>query len=79
MKAKLYTKPTCPFCNKAKALLEAKGIEFEDHDISKDPELRAEVSASVGGYNTVPMIFIDGEFIGGNSELQALETIGKLE
>jgi len=79
MKARIYTKPTCPFCNRAKDLLTEKGIEFENHDISNNPELRAEVSESVGGYNTVPMIFLDDEFIGGASELQALAAEGKLE
>ena len=78
MKAEIYTKPTCPFCIRAKALLQERGIEFVDHDVSNNPDLRAEVSESVGGYNTVPMIFMDGEFIGGCSELQALEAEGKL-
>lgn len=78
MKAILYTKPTCPFCQRAKALLAEKGIEYEDHDISSNPALRAEISASVGGYRTVPMIFLDDEFIGGSSELQALAAEGKL-
>lgn len=78
MKAVIYTKPTCPFCVQAKATLKERGIEFEDHDVESNPELRAEISDSVGGYRTVPMIFLDGEFIGGNSELQALDADGKL-
>lgn len=78
MKAKIYTKPTCPFCIRAKQLLKEKGIEFENFDVSNNPKLRAEISESVGGYNTVPMIFLDNQFIGGNSELQALEKAGKL-
>jgi len=79
MKAKIYTKPTCPFCIKAKELLTARGIEFEEFDVSHDAKLRAEVSESVGGYNTVPMIFLDGEFVGGNSELQGLDAQGGLK
>ncbi|NCP66776.1 glutaredoxin 3 [bacterium] len=78
MKAVLYTKPTCPYCIMAKDLLHIKGIEFEDHDISKNPGLRKKISDSVGGYPTVPMIFLDGNFVGGNSELYALESAGKL-
>jgi len=78
MKAKLYTKPTCPFCIRAKQLFDEKGISYEDHDVSNDPELRAQVSASVGGFRTVPMIFLDDEFVGGFSDLQALNTAGKL-
>jgi len=78
MKAKLYTKPTCPFCIRAKELLTERGIEYEDIDVSKDPELRAEVAESVGGFRTVPMIFLDEKFIGGFSDLQALDAKGSL-
>lgn len=78
MKAVLYTKPMCPFCVKAKAILQQKAIKFVDHDVSANPQLRAEISAFVGGCRTVPMIFLDGNFIGGCSELQALEAEGKL-
>ncbi len=78
MKAKLYTKPTCPFCIKAKEVLTQKNIKFEDFDVSTDPKLRAKISDSVGGYSTVPMIFLDDKFIGGFSELKALDTAGKL-
>lgn len=78
MKAVLYTKPACPFCIRAKALLDERGIEYEDHDVSRDTALREQISASVGGYRTVPMIFLDGKFIGGNSELQVLAANGEL-
>lgn len=78
MKAVLYTKPTCPFCIKAKDILQQKGIKFVDHDVSVNPQLRAEISASVGGCKTVPIIFLDRKFVGGCSELQALEAEGKL-
>lgn len=78
MKAKIYIKPSCPFCVKAVALLKQRGVESEVFDITSNPKLRAEVSASVGGYNTVPMIFLDGKFVGGCSELQALISAGKL-
>jgi len=78
MKAEIYIKPTCPYCQKALAILNDKAIETEVHDVSSDPELRAEIAESVGGYRTVPMIFLDGEFIGGCSDLQALEAKGSL-
>lgn len=78
MKAKLYIKPTCPFCIRAVSLLQEKNIESEVIDVSKNPELRAEVSESVGGFRTVPMIFLDEKFIGGFSDLQALDTNGSL-
>ena len=78
MKAKIYLKPTCPFCIRAKDLLRLRGIEFEDVDVSQNQALRTEVSESVGGYRTVPMIFLDDEFIGGCSELMALDDEGRL-
>jgi len=78
MKAKIYIKPSCPFCVNAVALLNQKGIKTEVFDISSDPKLRAKISNSVGGYNTVPMIFLDGTFVGGCSELQTLDKQGKL-
>lgn len=79
MKAVIYVKPTCPFCVRAKDLLLKRGIEIEEHDISNDPELRTWISDSVGGYKTVPMIFLNDEFIGGCSELQFLDAQGGLK
>jgi len=78
MKARIYTKPTCPFCVQAKHILKSKGIEFEDFNVSNDPVLRQEISDSVGGFRTVPMIFLDDKFIGGCSELQVLVAEGKV-
>jgi len=78
MKAEIYTKPTCPFCIRAKAILSDKGIEYVDHDVSNDPVLRAQASEKAGGHSTVPMIFLDGKFIGGCSELQGLVAAGEL-
>ena len=78
MKAELYTKSHCPYCIKALAILQKHNIEFENHEISNDPDLRKKASERAGGYGTVPMIFLDGKFIGGCSELQALEASGKL-
>lgn len=78
MEAKIYIKPSCPFCVKAEAVLKAHNIKCEVFDVTSNPKLRAEVSASVGGYNTVPMIFLDDKFVGGYSELQTLISAGKL-
>jgi glutaredoxin-like protein NrdH len=55
----VYSKPACPFCNKAKNLLETKGIEFEVVDISKDSDSRDFLVES--GYRTVPQIFKGSE------------------
>ncbi len=66
---KIYTTSYCPFCVAAKDLLKSKGMEFEEIDVENDPDLREKLSQE-HDYRTVPMIFIDGEFIGGFSELQ---------
>ena len=74
----LYTTPFCPFCDRAKRLLEMKGVPFTDIAVMGNPELRREMEARSGGY-TVPQIFIDGEPIGGSDELVALERAGELD
>ena len=75
---RLYTTPWCPFCINAKRLLQEKGIVFEDINVAKDPGLRAEASQAAGGWPTVPMIFIKGQFVGGFSELSKLDRSGEL-
>jgi glutaredoxin 3 len=79
MNAKIYIKPSCPFCVKAVAVLKQRGIKAEVFDVSSNPKLRAKISQSVGGYKTVPMIFLDDKFVGGCSELLALVASGKLK
>lgn len=74
----IYTTPVCPYCHRAKGLLEAKGVAYQEIDLSADPALRAEVSRRAG-MRTVPMIFIDGECIGGCDDLYALDRAGKLD
>ena len=78
MDIQIYTTRYCGFCNQAKMLLQKLNLEFEDHPVDNDPALRKKVSDSVGGYSTVPMIFINGKFIGGFTELVALHREGKL-
>ncbi|SMF55037.1 glutaredoxin domain-containing protein [Pseudobacteriovorax antillogorgiicola] len=75
---KLYTTRYCGFCNRAKMLLSQLNLEYTDHSVDNDPDLRQEISDSVGGFPTVPMIFIDGQFIGGYTELANLHREGKL-
>ncbi|MDA0229836.1 MAG: glutaredoxin 3 [Proteobacteria bacterium] len=74
----LYTTPFCPYCHRAKRLLENKGVAFTDIGVMGKPELRREMEALSGGY-TVPQILIDGEPIGGSDELAALERAGRLD
>lgn len=76
-KAELYTWKFCPFCVNAKQLLERKGIEYEEHCIDKDQSKKQELLDKTG-QDTVPYIFIDGEFIGGYDQLVELDRAGKL-
>ena len=74
----IYTGPMCIFCDWAKALLEKKGIAFKEIYIGDDPNKMQEMIKKANGMKTVPQIFIDGQHIGGNDKLQALERKGKL-
>ena len=75
----VYTKFLCPYCTRAKALLDSKGAAFEEIDVTMD---RAGFDAMVeraGGRRTVPQVFIDGQHIGGSDDLAALVARGGLD
>ncbi|MGG7519252.1 glutaredoxin 3 [Allorhizobium undicola] len=74
----IYTRQYCEYCARAKALLNAKNVAFEEIDASGNAELRAEMVAK-SGRNTFPQIFIGGTHIGGCDDLHALERAGKLD
>nr|2KHP_A Chain A, GLUTAREDOXIN [Brucella melitensis] len=74
----IYTRPGCPYCARAKALLARKGAEFNEIDASATPELRAEMQER-SGRNTFPQIFIGSVHVGGCDDLYALEDEGKLD
>ena len=76
-RVKLYTTSSCPFCIRAKRLLEARGIRFEEIDVGNDDALREDIIRRTGR-RTVPQIFIDERSIGGFEELAALDAAGKL-
>lgn len=78
-KIEIYTTLMCPYCYRAKRLLDAKGVAYEEIDVGMDPDRRAEMRQRAGGRGTVPQIFIDGQHIGGSDELYALERAGKLD
>ena len=78
-KVEMYVKMTCPYCHRAIALLNKKGIAFEQIDINKHPEKRPVMIQRAGGRTTVPQIFINGEGIGGCDDLYALDAAGKLD
>jgi len=75
----IYTKAWCGYCGRAKALLEAKGIAFEEYDISMGGPKREEMMQRVPGATTVPQIFIGGKHVGGSDDLTALDRAGKLD
>lgn len=78
-KVEIYTKFTCGYCFRAKALLESKGVAFEETDISMGGPERAEMIQRSNGRTTVPQIFINGQHIGGSDDLAYLEDAGKLD
>jgi glutaredoxin 3 len=78
-KVEIYTKAFCPYCSRAKALLETKGVDFEEYDISMGGPKRAEMLARANGGSTVPQIFIDDRHVGGCDDVFALDRQGKLD
>jgi len=75
----IYSSRWCPFCHQAKALLNAKGVTFEEIDVDADPNRRQEMMHRASGQHTVPQIFIDGTHVGGSDDLAALDRAGKLD
>ena len=77
----VYSKTFCPFCDKTKELLNSKGVAYKLHELDQLPN-GADIQATLKtltNQNTVPNIFINGAHIGGNSDLQALNSAGKLD
>jgi glutaredoxin 3 len=68
----VYTTRWCGYCVRAKALLDARGLAYEEVGLDDDPEFRARLRGLTGG-STVPQIVIDGEPIGGYTELWRLD------
>lgn len=73
----MYSTEPCPYCSQAKALLESRGLEFEEINLSKDPEGRAELAARTG-MMTFPQVFVGEELIGSFNELQQADASGRL-
>src|SRR5947207_6819651 len=78
-KVEMYSTMWCPYCARARALLELKGAEFTEIDLMEQPGRRDEMIRRAGGRTTVPQIFIDGEPIGGCDDMVALDRAGKLD
>jgi glutaredoxin 3 len=75
----IYTTPFCPYCARAKRLLDQKGVAFVEIDLWQFPERRVEMIERSGGRRTVPQLFVDGRSIGGSDELAELEQRGELD
>ena len=75
---KIYTTHVCTFCVQAKRFLTQLKVPFEEIGLDDKPDLRQRLSDENKGYRTVPMIFVDGHFIGGYTDLLALHKQGKL-
>ena len=75
----MYSTRFCPYCVRARMLLEKKGVEFTDIRVDSEPQLREEMITRAGGRSSVPQIFIDDEHVGGCDDLYELELEGQLD
>ena len=78
-KVEIYTWRLCPFCIRAKALLDRKGVDYLEYAIDGDRAARAAMAERSGGRTSLPEIFIDDQHIGGCDELHALDRAGELD
>ncbi|AHG00099.1 thioredoxin reductase [Halostagnicola larsenii XH-48] len=78
-RVEIYTKENCPYCEKAKDLLDAKGVEYETYNVTGDEERFEEMVERAEGRKTAPEVFIDDELIGGWDETSALDETGELD
>jgi len=75
----IYTWRTCPFCVRAKQLLDRKGVAYTEYSVDGDEPARDAMAARGNGRRSVPQTFIADQHIGGCDELHALERAGKLD
>lgn len=78
-KVEIYTQWGCPYCVRAKALLDGKGVSYDEYDVTMDSKKRAEMVQRAPGARTVPQVFIDNVAYGGCDDIQALDRAGKLD
>ena len=77
-KVEIYTSALCGYCSRAKNLLEKKGVNFIEYDVTFDSGKRQEMSARTGK-TSVPQVFIDDKPVGGSSDLIELDVDGELD
>jgi glutaredoxin 3 len=78
-RVEIYTKFGCPYCARAKRLLEDKGVDYEEYELNSTPGKREEMLGRAPGRTTVPQIFINGRHVGGSDDLAELERGGRLD
>jgi glutaredoxin 3 len=78
-KIEIYTKAFCGYCARAKALLDRKGADYRELDVTMDRTGFETMVERANGGRTVPQIFIDGRHVGGSDDLAALEAKGELD
>ena len=78
-KIEIYTTLFCPFCIRAKQLLDSKGVMYYEKDVTTRLSLRKVMTERAGGRTSVPQIFVGGQHIGGCNDLLALERSGQLD
>lgn len=78
-KVTIYSSDFCPYCSRAKALLQARGVtDYEEIVVDGKPDVRARMT-QITGRTSVPQIFIDGQGVGGSDDIHALDREGKLD
>ncbi|HEV7163389.1 MAG TPA: glutaredoxin domain-containing protein [Solirubrobacteraceae bacterium] len=77
-KVTVYSTDPCPYCSRAKALLQARGVAYQEINLAKDPDGRIELAQKTG-MMTFPQVIVDGELIGGFNELRAADASGRLQ
>jgi len=78
-KITIYSSSRCPYCVKAKRLLDSKKVQYEEIDVTDDDKARAKLIEKANGLRTVPQIFIGEAHVGGCDELYALDKEGSLD
>jgi len=78
-KVEIYTRWGCPYCARAKALLDRKGIAYQEHDITFGGSARDEMETRIAGARTVPQILVNDAPLGGCDDLHALDQAGGLD
>lgn len=78
-KVEIYTTQWCPYCSAAKALLDGKGVAYDEIDVEEDPSIRVAMIQRANGRRTVPQVFVGKTHVGGYDDLSAMDRAGRLD